>query len=67
MLCREICEARLISDRDGRLLGEYAASGATVFAEYIWLLPEVSDGAGRVSHAKVRRTAPFAVPLLNNI
>lgn len=39
---------RLVSDRDGRILGEYggaAGTGGTVlFTEYIWLLPEAMDG-----------------------
>lgn len=41
---------RLVSDRDGRLLGVYGGAangtGAALFTEYVWLLPEASDGEG---------------------
>jgi hypothetical protein len=38
---------RLVSDRGGRLLGEYGSAGNQLFTEYIWLLPEAGDGDQR--------------------
>ena len=34
---------RFLYDMDGRVLGEYGASGTDVKAEFIWLMPEVAN------------------------